>query len=532
MPAPSSPHAQLWSLDATALSGLLSRGEVSSREATLACLHRIKEYGEHGKALGAFTEVFHEQALRDADAADAARKRGEARSPLHGVPVSVKECFDLRGKPTTLGIPSRQGTTATEDAALVTLLREAGGVVIGRTNIPQLLLSYESRNPIWGPVNNPWDLGRTPGGSSGGESAALAAGCSFLGLGSDLGGSIRVPAHFTGTAGLKPTLDRWPARGCQTGIPGQEATRGMPGPMARTSRDVALWMAAIDLVKASRLDGRVPPLPFTDPARVDLSRLRVGVVDPGPFFLAPSTAVQRAVDEAAAHLRAAGCAVVPFAAPEVVETYALQAAAISADGGAVISRALAGGARDVVIETLLRNFTLGALTRKLAAGMMRRGGDPRVALVLEKLGRRPVDAFFALTAATRAARQRFLDAMAKEGIDLLLLPPFATPAPQHTTSKDCMPAGAYSLLFNVLQLPAGVAPVTCVQPGEEPRAGTSRLERLAAAMDAGSAGLPVGVQVVGRPWEESNVLAAMIAIEDAARRVPGFPATPLAPRAP
>jgi fatty acid amide hydrolase len=526
MSAPSGPAAPLWSLDATALSGLLSRGEVSSREATQACLDRIEENGE---VLGAFTEVFREEALRDADAADAARKRGEARSPLHGVPVSVKECFDLRGKATTLGLPARQGTSAAEDAALVTLVREAGGVVVGRTNIPQLLLSYESRNPIWGPVNNPWDLGRTPGGSSGGESAALAAGCSFLGLGSDLGGSIRVPAHFTGTAGLKPTLDRWPARGCQTGIPGQEATRGMPGPMARTSRDIALWMSAIDPVKASRLDGRVPPLPFTDPARIELNRLRVGVVDCAAFFVAPSPAVQRAVDEAAAHLRAAGCEVVPFAAPEVVETYALQAASISADGGAVISKSLAGGARDVVIETLLRNFTLGALTRKVAAGMMRRGGDPKVALVLEKLGKRPVEAFFSLTAATRAARNRFLDAMAKERLDLLLLPPFATPAPQHTTSKDCMPAGAYSLLFNVLQLPAGVAPVTCVRPGEETRAGASKLERLAAAMDAGSAGLPVGVQLVGRPWEESAVVAAMIAVEDAARKAPGFPVTPLAP---
>ena len=93
-----------------------------------------------------------------------------------------------------------------------------------------------------------------------------------------------------------------------------------------------------------------------------------------------------------------------------------------------------------------------------------------------------------------------------------------------------MPAGAYSLLFNVLQLPAGVAPVTCVREGEEQRAGTSRLERLAAAMDAGSAGLPVGVQLVGRPWEESAVLAAMIAVEDAARKAPGFPVTPIAPR--
>ena len=517
-------------LPAHELSARLSRGELSSREATQAYLDRI---AAHGPALRAFTEVFEHQALADADLADQSRRRGEARSPLHGLPVSIKECFDLAGRSTTIGIPSRRGTRASEDAALVTLLREGGAVILGRTNLAQLLLSYESRNPIWGAVNNPWDLSRTPGGSSGGESAALAAALSPLGLGSDLGGSIRVPAHFTGTAGLKPTLDRWPARGCQTGIPGQEATRGTPGPMARTSKDLSFLMGALDPRRASRLDGRAPPLPWIEPSTVDLPKLRVGVVDCASFFVRPSIAVQRAVDEAAVALGAAGCEVVPYTIPEVMETYALQAAAVSSDGGRLVTEALAGGAKDEVVATLLRNFRLGSVTRRLAALVIRRGGDARVAEVIERLGRRPVEAFWSLTNQTRAARFRFLAALEAARLDLLLLPPFATPAAQHTLTREFMPAGAYSLLFNVLQLPAGVAPVTCVRPGEAQRPqAESRLERMAAELDAGSEGLPVGVQVVGRPWEEHVVLAAMEAIEAAARRTLGFPATPIEPRKP
>ncbi len=518
----------LWSLSATQLSSLLAKKEVSSREVTQAHLDRI---AEHDGALHAFTEVLRDEALAAATRADETRSRGEAKSPLHGLPVTVKECFDIAGRPTTLGIPSRLASKATRDAALVEHLRENSAVILGRTNTPQLLLSYESRNPIWGAVNNPFDLKRTPGGSSGGESAAIAAGLSPLGLGSDLGGSIRVPAHFTGTAGLKPTLDRIPARGCQTGLPGQEAVRGMPGPMARTSRDLALWFSTLDPHWMAQADGRVPPIAWTNPETIDVKSLRIGVVAPGPFFVAPSQAITRAVDQAAQFLRSAGCSVMPFEIPDVVSLYAFQASAVGSDGGATVTRALAGGAKDEVVGTLLRNFRLGRGLRAIAAHLMRRNGDPKVAEVIERLGRRPVQEFWSLTAQVRAARQTFLDAMAKQEIDLLICPPFSTPAAQHTSTREFMPGGAYASIFNVLQLPAGVFPFTTVRAGETTRAPVaSRLAKMATAIDEGSAGLPVGVQVIGRPWEEHRVLAAMIHLEDEARAQQGFATTPIAPR--
>jgi fatty acid amide hydrolase len=156
----------------------------------------------------------------------------------------VKECFDVAGRATTLGIPAWRDRIADQDSAMVRALRHAGAIVLGRTNLSQTMLYVEARNPVFGQTANPWSLAHTPGGSSGGEGAAIAAGASPLGVGTDIGGSIRTPAHFCGVAGLKPTLDRLPMKGYRTVLAGQEAVRGMGGPLARTTADLALFFPA------------------------------------------------------------------------------------------------------------------------------------------------------------------------------------------------------------------------------------------------------------------------------------------------
>ncbi len=233
----------LWQLSATRLSSLLSRGEVSAGEVVRAHLERVDAVDGR---LRAFTEVLREQALSEADASDARRRRGEARGPLDGLPMTIKECFEIAGRATTLGLPSWRGRIAARDAAMVTLLREAGAVLLGRTNLSQTMLYVEARNPIFGQTANPWSSSRSPGGSSGGEAAAIAAGMSPLGVGTDIGGSIRTPAHFCGICGFKPTLDRLPMRGYQTVLAGQEAVRGMGGPLARTVDDSVLFFRSLD----------------------------------------------------------------------------------------------------------------------------------------------------------------------------------------------------------------------------------------------------------------------------------------------
>ncbi len=503
---------------ATELARLLERREISSREAVLACLRRIDE---RDPAVHAFTAVFRDRALADADRADAERARGEVRGPLHGLPVSVKENFDLAGEASTMGVESRRSHKAGADAAMVTLLREAGAVILGRTNLSQLMLYAECRNPIFGQTANPWSAVHGPGGSSGGEAAAIAAGMSPLGIGTDIGGSIRVPAHFCGIAGLKPTLDRLPMRGAASGIPGQEAVRAQCGPMARRVADLGLLFSALDPVRMSALDGRVPPLEWR---ALTLPRLRVGLcLDDG--VVKTSAAVVRGLERAARALRERGCEVVPFAPPRVREAIFLQLQALSADGGAAVGKLLRGQPVDPVLLSLVRIARLPALVRHSLARAVR---DELPARTLRALGRKPVEELWRITGELRAYRFEMLAAWDAAGIDLVLCPPFATPALPHLGAKSFVLAASASMLWNITQLPAGVVPVTRVRDDETQRAPASgMLEKLASAVDAQSAGLPVGAQVVGRPWAEPLVLAAMEAIESEVRGDSGFPSTPV-----
>ncbi|HEY6460821.1 MAG TPA: amidase family protein, partial [Polyangiaceae bacterium] len=336
-------------------------------------------------AVRAFTEVLREDALAAAEASDARRARGEAKGPLDGLPVSVKECFDVAGRATTLGIPSWRGRVAEHDAALVQALRDAGAVVVGRTNLSQTMLYVEARNPLFGQTANPWSARHTPGGSSGGEGAAVAAGMSPLGIGTDIGGSIRTPAHFSGVAGIKPSLDRFPMRGYRSVLSGQEAVRGMAGPLARTVADLAMVFEALDPARLSALDPRVPPVAARglDPSLVE--GLRVGVYETDGI-LAPSKAVARAVRRAADALRTKGCSVQPFDPPNVRATLAAYLGALSADGGTAIVAALAGGEVDPSLEPLRRMASVPGVGRRLVARGARAFGQGNIALMLDAMG--------------------------------------------------------------------------------------------------------------------------------------------------
>ena len=183
-----------------------------------------------------------DEAPKEADAADAARAAGRIAGPLHGVPITIKECFDFTGLPSTYGHPERASHRASADAATVARLRAAGAVVLGKTNVPKnFLADWESYNAVYGHTRNPWDLGRTPGGSSGGSAAAMAAGLSALELGSDIAGSIRVPSTFCGVYGHKPTYGVIPIRGGNsTDDAAAPKDIQVAGPIARSAADLEL----------------------------------------------------------------------------------------------------------------------------------------------------------------------------------------------------------------------------------------------------------------------------------------------------
>src|SRR5262245_32561561 len=220
-----------------------------------------------------------------AKAADAALASGERR-PLLGIPVTLKEAFNLAGLPTTWGYPAFKDFRPTEDALIASRLKEAGAVIIGKTNVPLGLRDFQSYNDIYGTTNNPWDLGRSPGGSSGGSAASLAAGLGALSIGSDIGGSVRVPAHFCGVYGHKPTLGLVPLRGYNPPpappMPGY-SDLGVVGPMARHAADLAL---ALDVIAGpdEEHEGIGYRLALPPSRHDDLESFRVLVIDTHPLI--------------------------------------------------------------------------------------------------------------------------------------------------------------------------------------------------------------------------------------------------------
>ncbi|WP_329256391.1 amidase [Streptomyces sp. NBC_01478] len=278
------------------LAAALRAGEVTSAELTDEAITRIER---HDKAINAICVPDFDRARAAALAADRARARGEDR-PLLGIPVTVKESYDIAGLPTTWGMPQHRGHVPAEDAVQVARLKDAGAVVLGKTNVPLGLQDVQSFNEIYGTTNNPWDHGRTPGGSSGGSAAALASGFGALSIGSDIGGSLRTPAHFCGVYAHKPTLGLAASRGMvpptAPAFPA-ELDLAVVGPMARTARDLTLLldvMAGPDpLTFGVAYDVTLPP------ARHERLRdFRVLVIEDHPF-LPTGSAVRAGVNRVA-----------------------------------------------------------------------------------------------------------------------------------------------------------------------------------------------------------------------------------------
>src|SRR5450432_126126 len=247
---------QLLSLSATQQARLIRQREISSLELVQAHLDQIRKVNP---AIHAAIEVLADRALAAAREAD----ETPARGPLHGVPFSVKDSIELAGSVCTAGTLGRRGAAPSiEDATLVARLRAAGAIPIARTNLPDLLFAFESDNLLFGATNNPYDLARTSGGSSGGEAALIAACGSPMGLGSDAAGSVRLPAAFCGIAGIKPTSGRLPRTGHVPPVGGWVEKLWQIGPMARWVDDVALSMRL--LASPDGVDWTAPPVPLAE----------------------------------------------------------------------------------------------------------------------------------------------------------------------------------------------------------------------------------------------------------------------------
>lgn len=441
---------------------LIHQRKLSSVELVDAHLRQIDQ---RNPSLNAFVSQFPEAARAAARRADQSPVQG----PLHGIPLTIKDSFDLQGKPTLCGSRLRLGHRAEADSTAAARLRAAGGIIAGKTNCPEFLANWETDNAITGRTNNPWDLTRTAGGSSGGESAAISAFCSAGGVGSDGGGSIRVPAHFCGICGLKPTPGRVPATGHfpEIGHPG--GLLGVGGPMARTVQDVRLLFEA--LIGHDWGDPFSVPLPLLENPSIDGS---IGVME--QFLDNPvEECMKQAVRKAASLLESSGFTVDSFrpaGLDEARNTWWF----FFGELPSVFTRELVQGRESDA------HWTGTELLGRIAPDLQITGKQ-----VVQKLAAR--DAM-----RTSLCRQM-------ERFPILLMPVCAVPAfPHRQRPGDLLDIMSPVTPWNVLGMPA-----------------------LALPMDHDASGLPIGIQLVARPHAEELLLHVGEILEQARGKFPSPP---------
>ena len=443
---------------------LLRQGGISAVELAEEHIRRIERLDP---LLNAFVDFDRERVLEQAKHVRPGR--------LSGLPVTIKSSIEVAGHRSEIGSLLRRGTVAAQDAEAVVRLRREGAIILGTTNCPEFLMAYETDNLLNGRTNNPWDLERSAGGSSGGESAAIAAGLSAGGLGSDSGGSVREPAHFTGICALKPTSGRVSAVGHVPPCVGPFATLGAIGPMARTIADV-------DLFSQILLGSSAAPVPYRAVPLETARSVQIGwFEDDG---ITPVTeATRKAVRYAAAALEQAGFSVRPFQ-PTHLEAVRRLWYLFFVQCGAMFYESTIAGKREQ-LSPIFTEFleSAEAETPLTAASLLSAWADADL------------------------VRNRLLEEL--QTCPILLTPVCSVPAFRHGErawsiagkTVKYLDAMRYTQWFNLLALPAAVVPV-----GESPE------------------GLPIGVQIAGQPYKDELVLT----IADVLDRTFGYRVPPLA----
>ncbi len=484
-------------LPAYQLASLIRTGEVSSSEVVDAFLGQISL---HNKKLNAIVTLDEEGARKRAQQADEALSRGELWGPLHGVPITIKDNYATKGMKTTTSYPPLADYVPDFDATVVSRLKDAGAIIIGKTNLPQLGMDYQTISPIFGVTNNPWDERYTPGGSTGGGAAAVAAGMSALSLGNDIGGSIRIPSHFCGIYGIKPTENLVSKIGINPGLPHGEyrSVRHLVscGPLARSIEDLKLTLRVI--AGPDNKDEDIPYISLAEPNKRDLKTLRIAWMD--DFGGVPVTKeTQLALKEFTGKLAQRGCTVKrtepeDFNPDEIWNTY-----------GKIMDMELG-----VYTPSFMRfvSYLFGGFYRK---------DVPFLEMVYPITYDKYMKAM-TIRDSHISSLEDFLDEW-----DVWLCPVTCTPAYRHIKPKryfgpyamydkavlvDNKPVnylvanGAYTTVFNLTGSPVVVIPIGYTKDG-----------------------IPIGVQVVGKRWHDMELLGfaqQLDEVADAFRNPTGF----------
>ena len=485
------------------------------------------------KVNGRINAVIHpmfKEAMAAARAADRQLAKGTEKGRLFGVPMTIKDQYLVKGTPTWLGLSTALDPTGDSEGPLVARLREEGAVFLGKTNVPQLCLTYVCEHGRFGTGKNPWNTDRVPGGSSGGEAAVIAAKGSPWGLGGDMGGSLRVPSHNCGIHTIKPTGNRFPNDDSPLfpnrlgAFAGFEPYTTQPGPMARHVDDLKLMM---DVLLSRPLPSRTlnAPVPWTTGHIAEPRGLRIGYYTSQAFFPA-SAGVQRLVKDAVGILSEQGLSVVPFDYPDFEHAFRLAIRLVSAAGADWIKLALGSDTPTPTVKNLISSLSFGKWKRKMLCRILQTLGQEASAILLADTSPLDANLYQCLTAERTELRGRFSALMDDADIDVLICPAYALPAALHNDDTGAATmAGCYSLIFNLLGNPAGVVAAGRVRPEEttgRPKS-KDRVFQTAEKIDTGSEGMPLGVQVVGRYWCEDRVLSIMKTLESAFRTRDEYP---------
>ncbi len=455
---------QLLRLSGTQIAALIRRREVSSREVVDTHIRQIEDVNP---ALNAVVRRRFSEARVEADRADRRLVEGDL-PPFHGVPCTIKESFAVTGMPHTAGLVANRGNIAEHDAVAVERLRAAGAIPLGVTNVSELCMWMESNNNVYGRTNNPYDLARTAGGSSGGEGAIVGAGASPFGLGSDIGGSIRMPAFFNGVFGHKPTGGLVDNRGQLPQAAAGAQTYLASGPLARRAEDLAPLLAVL----------AGPRAPKTRPADVDVSALQVIVVpDDGRHSVEP--ALLGALTRAASALAKRGAEVKTMEVPGFEESLGIWSSMLAAADGPSF-RSLLGNGQPIATWTELGRWARGASEHTLPA--LGLALFEQIPTLFPARSRALVERGYRL-------RQEVRELIGPRGV--LLYPPYTRVAPRHGAALATTFDWVFTAIFNVLELP-----VTAVPIGLDPH------------------GLPVGVQVAAIAGNDHLTIAVAQALEE------------------
>ncbi|KAJ3375021.1 hypothetical protein GGF31_005743 [Allomyces arbusculus] len=501
---------------ASELAEALASGRVTAERAVLAYGRRL--LAAHAQT-NCLTDVFLEEALARARHLDAEyQATGKPVGKLHGLPISVKDMFCVAGSDATLGYSAFIDQPSASNALMVDILLREGAIIIAKTNVPQMMLSFECSNPVIGRTVNPHNPKFTSGGSSGGEGALLALRGAAIGVGTDIGGSLRLPAHFCGIYSLKPSAGRVPMAGNFSVKAGAENLISVAGPMANSVDDLQLFCESVLTDTHLRRDSAALPMPW-NPARCTLPThrpLRIGFYTHDGFS-APVPAVIRAVRETAAALEVASHTLIPFTVPDPLNMMRITYDLLLQDNARAIMKPVLD-AKDPIEPSaikLVRLLRLPQWVRSVLVKIMSWLGETRTAIFIHAMRAKSVHDVHATVAARDRYRAAFHQQWTDLDLDFMICPVSAMVANPHNTFSDLAGTASHTLLYNLLDYATGIVPVTRVavtDTFEQPRpAENERLHRAIYEIydPAAMAGLPVGIQVVGRRLDEERVVAAM-----------------------